>query len=122
MSTAAVFACDLGAMSREERATHSRVVRELFGAVERIDALPNGYAFHLPATSAALRATAEFLDLERLCCPFFAFVVELPAAAAALRLSVTGPEGVQPFVRAEFGAALPAGVPFPSEGQAPVEA
>jgi hypothetical protein len=100
-------------MSPEERATHSGLVRELFGGVHAIDPLPDGYAFRLPATSESLRRAAAFLALERLCCPFFGFALELPSATATLRLSITGPEGVQPFIRVEFGAALPRDVAFP---------
>jgi hypothetical protein len=48
-----------------------------------------------------LRA-AEFISLERLCCPFFNFVLEVEPESGPLWLKMTGQDGVKQFLQAEF--------------------
>lgn len=78
----------------------------MFRAVEEIGELPGGYAFRLPADADTLLKTAEFISLERLCCPFlgFALVVEPEGGPAWVRL--TGREGVKTFIREEVSGLL----------------
>ncbi|MGI9167336.1 MAG: hypothetical protein ACR2G5_13325 [Pyrinomonadaceae bacterium] len=54
--------------------------------------------------------TAEFIALERLCCPFFGFAVEVEREGGAVWLILTGREGVKPFIIAEIGDHLTASV------------
>jgi hypothetical protein len=100
------------ALDPHQRATHARTLQALFGAVETVEEVPAGHAFSLVATAPITARVGEFLALERLCCPFFDFAIELPAGARLLRLLITGPEGVKPFIEAEFGLVLPPGVSF----------
>ena len=67
----------------------------------------NGYAFQLPNQSELLRLAAEFVTLERLCCPFFGFSIEVEREGGEVCLSLTGREGVKPFIMAEIGEHLP---------------
>jgi hypothetical protein len=62
--------------------------------------LPNGYAFRLPP--ALLTTTAQWVSLERKCCPFFAFEIELSKHDGPLWLLITGSEGIKAFIRAEL--------------------
>jgi len=39
---------------------------------------------------------------ERLCCPFLGFTLEVGPDRGPLRLHLTGPDGVAPFIRAEL--------------------
>jgi hypothetical protein len=61
----------------------------------------------LPNESDMLVTTAQFIALERLCCPFFGFGIEVEPEGGAVWLSLTGREGVKPFIMAEIGAHLP---------------
>ena len=45
---------------------------------------------------------AQFIQHERLCCPFFAFTLHVEHDAGPIRLEITGPAGIQPFIRAEL--------------------
>lgn len=56
---------------------------------------------------ARLREAAEFIVLERLCCPFFDFALSLGAGSSAFQLAVTGSDGIKPFTQAEFSSVLP---------------
>jgi hypothetical protein len=65
------FACDMTAIAADSRGAHLATINKLFQAVETIRELSNGYSFRLPNESEVLLTAAEFIALERLCCPFF---------------------------------------------------
>jgi len=102
------FACDMTAIAPEQRAAHLATIEKLFRAVESIRELASGYVFRLPNESDVLLTAAEFISLERLCCPFFGFGLEVEKEGGTVWLSLTGREGVKPFIMAEIGDHLPA--------------
>ena len=53
--------------------------------------------------AALFIALAEFITLERTCCPFFQFGLEVELGADSAWLQITGPEGVKPFLELEMG-------------------
>ena len=101
------FVCSMTAIPAEQRDAHLGTIEKLFRAVECIDELPNGYTFRLPNQSDVLLEAAKFIALERLCCPFFTFHLNVEGERGALWLSLTGQEGVKPFIMAEIGGHLP---------------
>ena len=98
--------CDLAALSATERATHEARAVRLLATAQTTQELPAGYAFRYPAT--AYPQVAAFIAAERRCCPFFTFVLEVPAGAGPLELRITGAAGVKNFLQAalEVSAAL----------------
>jgi hypothetical protein len=104
------FACDMMAIAADKRDEHIATIDKLFRAVEDIRELPNGYAFRLPNDRDVLLRAALFIDLERLCCPFFGFGVEVEREGGAVWLSLTGRDGVKPFIMAEIREHLPASI------------
>jgi hypothetical protein len=100
------FACNMEAIKSEQRQKHIATAGQLFRAIKSIRELPDGYAFHLPDESDTLQLVTEFISLERLCCPFFGFTVEIEPEGGAVWLQLTGREGVKPFIRAEIGEFL----------------
>ena len=101
------FACDMEAIAVDQRGEHLLKIDKLFRAVEGVRELPNGYAFRLPNESGVLLTAAEFIVLERLCCPFLGFRLEIEDEGGPVWLSLTGREGVKPFITAEIGDRLP---------------
>src|SRR5689334_22420737 len=95
------YACDMRAMTKEQRVEHARLAHELFAAVEEQRELANGYAFRLAADRWL--DTARWADLERRCCPFFAFELTAPSDGGALWLRITGKKGVKEFMKTELG-------------------
>jgi len=95
------YACNMAALTNKERATHQKASQRLFEYVQQRKELANGYAFRLPPE--ALVTTAQWVSLERKCCPFFAFEMELARDRGPLWLRVTGSDGIKTFIRAEFG-------------------
>ena len=101
------FACDMTAIAPEQRGAHIVAIERLFRSVQDMRELPDGYAFELPNESDVLLTAAQFITLERLCCPFFGFGIEVEREGGSLWLSLTGREGVKPFIMAEIGDHLP---------------
>jgi len=101
------FACDMNAIAADQRNAHLATIDQVFRSVETIREIPNGDAFQLPNRSEMLVTVAEFIALERLCCPFFGFGVEVVREGGPVLLSLTGREGVKPFILAEIGDHLP---------------
>jgi len=101
------FACDMNAIAGDQRNAHLATIDQVFRSVETIREIPNGDAFQLPNRSEMLVTVAEFIALERLCCPFFGFGVEVVREGGPVLLSLTGCEGVKPFILAEIGDHLP---------------
>ena len=101
------FACDMTAIAPDQRDAHRAATSRLFQAVEQTRELVNGYAFRLPNESALLNTVAEFIVLERLCCPFFGFGLEVEPEGGSVWLSLTGREGIKPFIMAEIAEHLP---------------
>lgn len=95
------FACVMDAIEPSMREPHLAKARKLFAAVTDVKELVDGYSFRLPAEK--LREVAEFVALERLCCPFFGFVIEVEKEGGDLLLELTGREGVKAFIQAEIG-------------------
>lgn len=95
------FACDMLALTKEERVEHARLAGELFAAVEARRELPAGYALRLPA--GRWLDAARWAALERRCCPFFAFELSAGADGGPVWLRITGRPGAKAFMRQELG-------------------
>jgi len=104
------FACDMTAIAPEQRSAHLATIQRLFRSVQSKRELPNGYAFELSNESDVLMTAAQFISLERLCCPFFGFGLEIEREGGSLWLSLTGRNGVKPFIVAEIGDHLPTSI------------
>jgi hypothetical protein len=91
------FACNLKALTPEQRTRHAKLTRDLLAGVWERRELPDGYAFRV---HAALSDVGEWIALERKCCPFFRFRLEV--AGEDEWLSIQGTEGVKQFIAAEF--------------------
>ena len=100
------IACDMTAIAPERRPEHMANIKKLFSLVQTARELPDGYSFNLPNDSEVLLMTAEFIALERLCCPFFDFSIDIEREGGPFWLSLTGRAGVKPFIMAEVGEHL----------------
>lgn len=95
------------AIALEQRGEHLATIEKVFGSVITQLELPNGYGFMLPNESDVVLTVAQFIALERLCCPFLGFSVEVVRDGGPIFLSLTGIEGIKPFIMAEIGEHLP---------------
>lgn len=100
------IACDMSAIEPGLRAGHVATGGRVFRAAEEIRELPDGYTFRLPNGSETLRDAAEFIVLERLCCPFLGFALEVERGGGPVWLRLTGRGGVKAFIREEVSELL----------------
>ncbi|MEO8610139.1 MAG: hypothetical protein ABI690_19750 [Chloroflexota bacterium] len=101
-----VFACDMYALTPEQRDHHGTASKALFADVQDVRETANGYAFRLPEESTTLSRIADFITYERLCCPFFTFNVEVEPQGGPIWIGLAGEEGAKAFVIAELGGLL----------------
>ena len=104
------IACDLTALTPEQRQHHIANSPLLFATVKEVRDLPDGYSFRLAESSGTLAQIADFIAHEKLCCPFFNFGLTIEPYGSAIWLSLSGEEGVKELIRAEIGGYLPQSV------------
>ena len=90
------------AIAPDERPKHLATSRELFSRIEEFRELPNGYEFRLREGPGLIAQLAEFISLEKLCCPFLNFMIEIEAEGGPVWLRLTGRDGVKAFIREEI--------------------
>jgi hypothetical protein len=76
---------------------------EFHAGRKEVRELSNGYSVRLPTDGSAIRDAAEYITLERLCCPFFDFALKAEREGGPVWLTLAGREGVKEFARLEFG-------------------
>jgi hypothetical protein len=97
------LACEMGAMDAEQRERY-RALRQLLSAdFTEARELENGYAFRHSSDAGVLVALAEYVSLERLCCPFFDFAIEVGRDGGEVWLRMTGPEGAREVLEDAMG-------------------
>jgi hypothetical protein len=97
------LACNLTAIASENRIAHQALTERLMSEmVQEVHELSDGYAFRFTADDYA--AIMGYVAQERLCCPFFTFVIEISAERGPIWLRLSGREGVKEFLRAELNS------------------
>jgi hypothetical protein len=101
------LACNMDVFTSGEREKHIQTTTQLFQSVQTIHETENGFEFMFPNSDAAENMTklAEFIFNERRCCPFLEFTLRI-APDMPISLLLTGPEGTQEFLHAEFNEAF----------------
>ena len=97
-----VLACNLNAISQGDRHRYTDLFRRLQAAIADRHELPDGYLFRLNGQSLSLADVAQWISLERLCCPFFTFQLEATGAQPDYWLSLQGPDGAKTIIDKEF--------------------
>jgi hypothetical protein len=97
------FACDMTALTSEQRQRHQELSKTLRSSLLGAQQLADGYEFEFVPDRANFQALAELTPLEHACCPFFDVSIRLEREGGKLWWRLTGREGVKTFIRAEFG-------------------
>ena len=95
--------CDLTAIPAAVREQHVINAPKIFQAAQEVQELPNGYVFRLPNESGMFMALAQFVENERLCCPFYHFALEVEPNGGSLWLRLTGSEGAKQLLETALG-------------------
>jgi hypothetical protein len=99
--------CNMGVFTPSQRDAHIQNTTELIKAIRGIHDIENGYEFSFPDETEIIHKLAEFISLERLCCPFLRFRLQVGSGNEPMFLSLTGPAGTQEFLHMEFEGAFP---------------
>jgi hypothetical protein len=101
---APAIACNLKAIAPAERPRYDQLTKSLRNAVRDRSELAEGYVYKLQGEAIKLNEVAEWISMERLCCPFLTFQLSVAGKETDWRLSLTGPAGVKMLLQAEFPA------------------
>ena len=98
--------CELGpgVFDSERKQRHETLTGEFVSQVEEMKELDDGYAFRVSSESASIVKLAEWVSLERLCCAFLKFALEVEPEGGPVWLRLTGGPGVKELLRSEIGA------------------
>jgi hypothetical protein len=96
------FACNRLALSSAERKRHfdelGPALRHLKTGVRE---LPNGYAFSFPNDKKTFAMLTEWIDQERLCCPFFDIALRVEREGGPVWMELSGRPGTKQFIAAD---------------------
>ena len=104
-TTEARFFCNALALSTDERLRYGELAKTLRAAVSETRERDRGLAFRIELERMGLPLLAEWVALERRCCPFFEFTIEVGSEGNSTWLSLAGEEGVKDFIRHELALA-----------------
>ena len=97
--TESPIACVLAALDPDQRQRHQRLIGELRTVVTSVTELSDGFALRLRDDDTTWMNTAEFITLERRCCPFLGFTLDSEREQGSYCLRITGRPGVKEFLR-----------------------
>jgi hypothetical protein len=97
------IACDLNALTPEELDRRQIVVRAVMRTIIGRAELANGFELSLDSARLDLAALNEWIALERRCCPFLHFRLDIEPLGKTV-LALTGGPGVKEFLRAEMSS------------------
>jgi|GEM_PF-164184 hypothetical protein len=101
--TTSGFYCNRKALTPEQTKHKEELGKALRDQRRSVRELPDGFTFELPFNAANFQAAAEWVSMERACCPFFEFDLRLESDQGTFWLSLKGKEGVKQFIRADLG-------------------
>src|SRR5437867_6667290 len=71
------LACRMSALTAQQQARRRELASRLRPIVDQVVPMADGYALRLPGQDDALMQAMEFINLERRCCPFLKFQLEI---------------------------------------------
>jgi hypothetical protein len=95
-----VLACELGALSGEERARRSTVAARVSARFREVRETSDGYAARLDPSPPLVQDALDWLLLERRCCPFLRIELRFEPSAGPIWLQFGGGPGVKEFLGA----------------------
>ena len=103
-SSAPPVACNLKAISADKRPRYNDLMKRLRASVRGRSALNEGYVYTLEGKAIALPEVAEWMSMERRCCPFLTLQVSVAGTQPDWLLTLTGPAGTKALLEMEFPA------------------
>ena len=105
--TQPAIACDLGALSAEERTRRSTVSTRVSARFQEVRETLDGYAARFDADPQLIQDALDWVLLERRCCPFLQLELRFEPSAGPVWLLFSGGPGVKEFLGAAGFKASP---------------
>jgi hypothetical protein len=99
------FACRPHALDKAQRQRQQTLLDTVRRRVTSKQDLPNGIGLTFPAEDALFRELAEWVSLERRCCPFLEFALEWKQDDR-MSVRLTGQPGIKEAITAEMGISI----------------
>ncbi|MPZ19755.1 MAG: hypothetical protein GEV06_17825 [Luteitalea sp.] len=96
-----VFVCRLDGLTSDERKQQRELRATLERATAQVTEDAEGYTFHY-TTAVAPSTVMAWVEMERKCCPFLRFTLDMAEEGGPARLRVWGVPGVKAFVATEM--------------------
>jgi hypothetical protein len=96
-----LIACNMAAVSSSQRPRYNALMKRLRGSIQGRREIADGYTFELDPKGITMAELGEWITLERLCCSFLTFGLELKNDGAT-QLSMRGPEGTKTILAEDF--------------------
>jgi len=96
------IACNTKAISAAERPRYNDLVGKLRRSIRYRRELPDGYTFRLNEQSIGLTDLTEWIRMERVCCPFLVFQIEVSGSNQNVQLTLRGPSGTKAIIESAF--------------------
>ena len=100
-----ILACNMKAINSTERPRYDALTRKIKSAVRHQRELSEGYAWELDGKTVSIPEVAEWMTMERRCCPFITLQLEAVGNGTEYVVKLLGPDGVKAFLVSEFGIA-----------------
>lgn len=97
------FTCDRLALSPALRHRHFDILGPFLRTkVQAARAEPDGYSFRFPNDWGTYAALTEWMNGERMCCPFFDIELSTSREHGAIWMKLAGRPGTKDFIRSDF--------------------
>lgn len=96
------LACNLDAITPEQRGRYDLIRAWMKENVRSVVEYPEGYICHYDDAPSTVMRLAEFITLERLCCPFLRFALEWSPGSDQVVLSMGGSTEVKDYLAGVF--------------------
>lgn len=97
-----LIACNPFALDINQRKRKAELWARLAHHRSDVRELSDGYAIGLASDAQVVLAAAEFIALERSCCPFFRFELAINGTDELMWLRITGPDGAKEVLESEL--------------------
>lgn len=98
----APVACFPNAIPADQRQRWLDIGRQVYGAIQEVQELADGYACRLPGDEQTLRDVAEYVSRDRRCCAFLRWAIRVEPEQSELWLVVTGTAAAKELLREAF--------------------
>jgi hypothetical protein len=104
-SALAPFACRANALDKPQRERQQALLDIVRRTIAAKEELPDGLLLSFRGDATAFIQLAEWISLERRCCPFLTFALQWNQDDR-VTVNVTGQPGVKHFIASEMGITL----------------